>query len=73
MTNSKHSTDLYKEDVTSLTIWKKGTSKGNLFTKKQIKNKNGPSFVQFTYSNSQGTDFSQFKLIAITFSTFHLP
>lgn len=51
----------------------KGTSKGNLFTKKQIKNKNGPSFVQFTNNNSQGTDFSQFKLIAITFSTFHLP
>ena len=51
----------------------KGRSEGNIFTKKQIKNKNGPSFVQFTYSNSQGTDFSQFKLIAITFITFHLP
>ena len=68
MTNSKYSTDLDKEDVTSLTIWrKKQESRKFIYKKKQNKtkqNKNGPSLVQFTYSNSQVTDFSQFKLIA---------
>ena len=39
MTNSKHSTDLYKKDVTSLTIWRKKQESRKFIYKKKTKQK----------------------------------
>ena len=46
MTNSKYSTDLDKEDVTSLTIWrKKQESRKFIYKKKQNKTKQKRAFI----------------------------
>ena len=45
MTNSKHSTDLYKEDVTSLTIWRKKQGSRKFIYKKKNKTKQKRAFI----------------------------